>query len=105
MTRAHSLGMPLDGQPPRGARRIFFAVSDPTRRGILDLLLVSECSVSDLVRPFRISQPAISQHLRMLPEKRNEPRPALRVHLQALAAAGVARVDGFRRHCPMADAQ
>jgi len=68
MTRAHSLGMTLDGQPPRGARRIFFAVSDPTRRRILDLLLVSECSVSDLVRPFRISQPAISQHLRILRE-------------------------------------
>jgi DNA-binding transcriptional ArsR family regulator len=66
MTRAHSVRMPLDAQPPRGARRIFFAVSDPTRRGILDLLLVSECSVSDLVRPFRISQPAISQHLRIL---------------------------------------
>lgn len=53
---------------PRGARRIFFAISDPTRRQILDLLLGSEHSVNDLVRPFRLSQPAISQHLRILRE-------------------------------------
>jgi len=66
MPRARFERMPLDATPPRGARRIFFAVSDPTRRGILDLLLISERSVNDLVRPFRISQPAISQHLRIL---------------------------------------
>jgi DNA-binding transcriptional ArsR family regulator len=58
--------MPWGGVSPQHARRIFFAVSDPTRRGILDLLLISERSVSELVRPFRISQPAISQHLRIL---------------------------------------
>jgi DNA-binding transcriptional ArsR family regulator len=68
MTRARAARMPLDAKLPGGARRIFFAVSDPTRRRILDLLLLSECSVSDLVRPFRISQPAISQHLRILRE-------------------------------------
>jgi|SRR5579863_3466078 DNA-binding transcriptional ArsR family regulator len=68
MRSARSIRMPLDAKPPRGVRRIFFAVSDPTRREILDLLLVSECSVGDLVRPFRISQPAISQHLRILRE-------------------------------------
>jgi DNA-binding transcriptional ArsR family regulator len=66
MDRARTARMPLDAKAPRGARRIFFAVSDPTRRRILDLLLLSECSVNDLVRPFRISQPAISQHLRIL---------------------------------------
>jgi DNA-binding transcriptional ArsR family regulator len=68
MTRAGGAGVPLDDIAPQRARRIFFAVSDPTRRRILDLLLVSECSVSDLVRPFRISQPAVSQHLRILRE-------------------------------------
>jgi DNA-binding transcriptional ArsR family regulator len=66
MTRAGSTRTPFGDASPQHARRIFLAVSDPTRRGILDLLLVSECSVSDLVRPFRISQPAISQHLRIL---------------------------------------
>jgi DNA-binding transcriptional ArsR family regulator len=60
--------MPMNASSPRGARRIFFAIGDPTRRQILDLLLASERSVNDLVRPFRMSQPAISQHLRILRE-------------------------------------
>ena len=66
MARAGSTRTPWGDVSPQHARRIFLAVSDPTRRGILDLLLVAECSVSELARPFRISQPAISQHLRIL---------------------------------------
>jgi len=46
--------------------RVFFAISDPTRRRMLDLLLVSDLSVTQLAKPFRMSQPAISQHLRVL---------------------------------------
>lgn len=45
---------------------VFRAIADPTRRGLLDLLRDSERSVSELTRPFRMSQPAISQHLRIL---------------------------------------
>jgi DNA-binding transcriptional ArsR family regulator len=45
---------------------VFFAISDPTRRRMLDLLLVSDLSVTQLAKPFRMSQPAISQHLRVL---------------------------------------
>lgn len=45
---------------------VFRAVADPTRRALLDLLRESDRSVSELARPFRISQPAISQHLRIL---------------------------------------
>jgi DNA-binding transcriptional ArsR family regulator len=47
---------------------VFRAIADPTRRGLLDLLLESELSVSELARPFHMSQPAISQHLRILRE-------------------------------------
>jgi DNA-binding transcriptional ArsR family regulator len=47
---------------------IFRAVADPTRRAMLDLLGESERSVTELARPFRMSQPAISQHLRILRE-------------------------------------
>ncbi|MGB0035874.1 MAG: metalloregulator ArsR/SmtB family transcription factor [Candidatus Acidiferrales bacterium] len=50
------------------AAKIFFAVGDPTRRRMLDLLLQSERSVNELGRSFRMSQPAISQHLRILRE-------------------------------------
>ena len=41
-------------------------MADPTRRAILNLLRDAERSAEDLGRPFRVSQPAISQHLRVL---------------------------------------
>ncbi len=44
----------------------FRAIGDPTRRAILDLLSERERSVSELVERFHISQPALSQHLRVL---------------------------------------
>jgi DNA-binding transcriptional ArsR family regulator len=47
--------------------RTFGALSDPTRRAILaHLAEAPDASVSDLARPFRISAPAISRHLRVL---------------------------------------
>ncbi len=45
---------------------IFSALSDPTRRGILELLARAECRVTELARPFAMSLPAISKHLRVL---------------------------------------
>jgi DNA-binding transcriptional ArsR family regulator len=47
---------------------VYRAIEDPTRRRILDLLGHGERSVSDLGRRFPISQPALSQHLRVLRE-------------------------------------
>src|SRR5205085_1272447 len=44
----------------------FRAVADPTRRALLDLLAGAERSVSELVAQFDMTQPAISQHLRVL---------------------------------------
>ena len=46
--------------------RVFRAVADPTRRRILERLRGGERSVTDLASPFRMSQPAVSQHLRVL---------------------------------------
>ena len=45
---------------------IFFALSDPTRRGILARLAQGEASVGELAAPFEMSQPAISKHLKVL---------------------------------------
>jgi DNA-binding transcriptional ArsR family regulator len=59
----------------------FAALSDPTRRAILARLAQGEASVMDLAEPFDMTQPAISQHLRVL-EK---------------AGLVTARVDGSRR--------
>jgi DNA-binding transcriptional ArsR family regulator len=44
----------------------FAALADPTRRAILARLASGEASVMELAKPFRISQPAISKHLRVL---------------------------------------
>lgn len=45
---------------------VFSALSDPTRRAMLELLARAECCVTDLARPFTMSLPAISKHLRVL---------------------------------------
>lgn len=46
---------------------LFSALSDPTRRAILSRLArEGESTVSDLARPFSMSLPAISKHIRVL---------------------------------------
>jgi len=44
----------------------FAALADPTRRAILARLALGELSVGELGRPFKISGPAISKHLKVL---------------------------------------
>jgi DNA-binding transcriptional ArsR family regulator len=44
----------------------FAALADPTRRAILARLASGDASVSELVEPFEMSQPAISKHLKVL---------------------------------------
>ena len=44
----------------------FAALADPTRRAILARLASGEASVMELAKPFDITQPAISKHLRVL---------------------------------------
>jgi DNA-binding transcriptional ArsR family regulator len=44
----------------------FAALADPTRRAILARLVVGECSVTELAKPFDMSMPAVSKHLRVL---------------------------------------
>jgi DNA-binding transcriptional ArsR family regulator len=48
----------------------FAALADPTRRAILVRLARGEASVGDLARPFHISLPAVSRHLRVLERAR-----------------------------------
>ncbi|OAI40138.1 ArsR family transcriptional regulator [bacterium SCGC AG-212-C10] len=48
--------------------RPFAALADDTRLQIVDVLAREEASVNDLVARFAISQPAISQHLKVLRE-------------------------------------
>jgi DNA-binding transcriptional ArsR family regulator len=46
--------------------RTFAALSDPTRREILARLAGGELTVGELAKPFDISPPAISRHLKVL---------------------------------------
>jgi len=47
--------------------RTFFAISDPTRRAIIDNLAArGTCTVLELAQPFDMSLPAISKHLKLL---------------------------------------
>ena len=46
----------------------FSALADPTRRAILARLAKGEATVNELAQPFEMTQPAISQHLKVLEE-------------------------------------
>jgi DNA-binding transcriptional ArsR family regulator len=46
--------------------RVFRAVSDPTRRTILERLHHSELTVTQLRTPFKMTQPSLSRHLSIL---------------------------------------
>ncbi|MBX7146341.1 MAG: metalloregulator ArsR/SmtB family transcription factor [Alphaproteobacteria bacterium] len=45
---------------------VFAALADPTRRAILAKLTLGELSVNELAKPFAISAPAITKHLKVL---------------------------------------
>ena len=73
--------------------RAFQALSDPVRRGMLARLSRGPASVSELAAPFRISLPAVLQHLRALEdsslvqsEKKGRVR-TVRLQPDALSAA------------------
>src|SRR5580704_4670425 len=63
--------------------QVFGALSDPTRRAILHRLAEGEATVMELARPFNMSQPAVSRHLKVLERAQLIER----------------RVDGTRRPC------
>src|SRR5437773_7108258 len=51
---------------PARLNATFAALADPTRRAILARLASGEASVAELAKPFAMSQPAISKHLKVL---------------------------------------
>lgn len=65
----------------------FAALADPTRRAILERLAGGDASVSELARPFAMSQPAISKHLKVLEKagliSRGRAAQARPAHLEA----------------------
>ncbi|MGH8567816.1 MAG: ArsR/SmtB family transcription factor, partial [Gammaproteobacteria bacterium] len=71
----------------------FAALADPTRRAILARLASGQASVMQLARPFAMSQPAISKHLKVLERAglishgRDAQRRPRRLEAKPLAAA------------------
>jgi DNA-binding transcriptional ArsR family regulator len=53
-------------QRTRNLDATFSALADPTRRAILARLARGEATVMELAKPFEMTQPAISQHLKVL---------------------------------------
>ncbi|MDH3524185.1 MAG: metalloregulator ArsR/SmtB family transcription factor [Acidobacteriota bacterium] len=72
-------------EPDPRLDRIFFALSDPTRRAIVGRLAGRPSTVGELAQPFSISAPAISKHMKIL------------------EGAGLIRrrVEGRRHHCTL----
>lgn len=56
----------MDNLASQRLTAVFQALSDPTRRAILERLKQGEASGTELAQPFAISVPAISKHLRVL---------------------------------------
>src|SRR6202049_3608351 len=52
--------------PPAHLNATFAALADPTRRAILARLALGETSVTELAKPFAMSLPAVSKHLKVL---------------------------------------
>ncbi|WEK49746.1 MAG: metalloregulator ArsR/SmtB family transcription factor [Candidatus Kaistia colombiensis] len=53
-------------QDPAGLDRLFHALSDPTRRAMLQALTDDEQKIGDLAKPFAMSFAAASKHVRVL---------------------------------------
>jgi DNA-binding transcriptional ArsR family regulator len=90
-------------QQPDSLSATFSALADPTRRAILGRLATGEATVKELAAPFKMSQPAISKHLRVLEragliqQSRHAQWRPRRLRPEPLSAAGE-WVDQVRRH-------
>lgn len=58
--------MRADGQPQARLDRLFIALADGSRRGMIDQLSGGPASVSDLARPLGIALPSALKHLAVL---------------------------------------
>jgi DNA-binding transcriptional ArsR family regulator len=97
----------------------FEIIAEPNRRAILGLLASSEYSVGDIERQLRMSQPAVSKHLRVLRDAgfvestvdaqrrlyrlRPEPLQEIEAWLAQFRRFWSAHVDALERHLDRMD--
>jgi DNA-binding transcriptional ArsR family regulator len=62
----HAQSHPRRRSTPDRLSAVFGALADPTRRAMLDRLRARELTVTELAKPFNMSQPTISKHLKVL---------------------------------------
>jgi DNA-binding transcriptional ArsR family regulator len=78
---------------------VFRALADPTRRRVLDLLRDGMRSVSELQADFKISQPALSRHLKVLRDAKLVVfRRAGRLNVYQLNAEPMEAVNDWMHH-------
>lgn len=78
---------------------VFRALADPTRRRVLDLLRRGTRSVTELQADFKISQPALSRHLKVLRDAGLVVfERAGRLNVYALNAEPLEAVSDWTRH-------
>jgi len=88
--------------PPQRLDATFAALADPTRRAILARLATGDATVKELAKPFSISQPAISKHLKVLERaglisrRREAQRRPCRIEAAPLQEVA-AWTEGYRR--------
>ena len=87
---------------PRLLNRTFGALSDPTRRRILEELAHGDRCVTDLAKPYAMSLPAVSKHLRVLERaglvRRERCGRVHRLKLEAKPMKGVQQwIEEYRR--------
>jgi DNA-binding transcriptional ArsR family regulator len=80
----------------------FAALADPTRRAILSRLALGEATVMELAKPFAMTQPAITKHLKVLERAglisrgRDAQRRPCRIEARPLAQANQ-WLEGYRQ--------
>ncbi len=88
-------GMQRDNRAAR--QRLFYALAEPTRRDIIELLASSgQLSATDISDNFAVSAPAISQHLKVLREAdcvRVEKRAQQRIY--RINPAAMSEIEGW----------
>jgi DNA-binding transcriptional ArsR family regulator len=74
----------------------FAALADPTRRHIVELLGNGERSAGDLAKQFRLTQPAVSQHLRALRDAGVvQVRKEAQRRMYSIDGRGLAQIDAW----------